>query len=136
MTLHCVSVNSATICDDNYMSNQGQAAPLNAILTALANQPYSLTGVLYQTENRLIMCFITINFKFNLFDYNNLQEITPLLNVFIVAVLVGIVFVVIREGGRLFFAPSVSANYPVCYKKPIPEENEENSAWKVRKTLK
>ena len=80
------------------------------------------------------MCFITINFKFNLFDYNNLQEITPLLNVFIVAVVVVLVFVVIREGGRLFFTPSASANCPGCYKKPVPEENEENS-WQVRKTL-
>ena len=78
------------------------------------------------------MCFITINLKFNLFDYNNLQDMTPLLNVFIVAVVVVLVFVVIREGGRLFFTPSTSANCPGCYKKPVPEENEENS-WQVRK---
>lgn len=118
------------------MSNQWQAAPLNTILLKRGGYPtlYTLTGVLYQTENRLIMCFITINFKFNLFDYNNLQEITPLLNVFIVAVVVVLVFVVIREGGRLFFTPSSFANDPGCYKKPVPEENEENS-WQVRKTL-
>ena len=78
------------------------------------------------------MCFITINFKFNLF---NSYTSTETANLFVVALIVALVFVVMQQCRR-FFAPSKGdegfMTHRRCfYKKPIPEENEE-SFWKVR----
>ena len=78
------------------------------------------------------MCFITINVKFNLFDSYISTETA---NLFVVALIVALVFVVMQQCRR-FFAPSKGeegfTSHPhCCYKTPIPEENEE-SFWKVR----
>ena len=70
------------------------------------------------------MCFISISFKFSLFDFYYSAET---LNLFVVALLVVLVLVLMRDFQRYFGTTEGDEGFEnnrLCYKKPVQVENE------------